>query len=41
VLKLCGSTKSDFFTHMGVPIEIAEDTPGLMVTADGVEVSLL
>jgi len=41
VLKLCGSNKSDFFTHMGVPIEIAEDTPGLMVAADGVEVSLL
>jgi hypothetical protein len=26
--------------HMGVPIEIAENTPGVMVAADGTEVAL-
>ncbi|MET3393554.1 hypothetical protein [Variovorax atrisoli] len=26
--------------HMGVPIEIAESTPGVMVAADGTEVAL-
>lgn len=26
--------------HMGVPIEVAESTPGMMVAADGTEVSL-
>ncbi|QRF63128.1 hypothetical protein INQ48_36640 (plasmid) [Variovorax paradoxus] len=41
VLKLCGSAKRDFLTHMGVPIEIVADTPGVMVAADGVEVTLL
>jgi len=26
--------------HMGVPVEIAEGTPGVMVNADGTEISL-
>jgi len=41
VLKLCGSTKEDFRTHMGVPIEVSDGTPGVMVAADGSEISLL
>ena len=41
VLKLCGSTKEDFRTHMGVPIEVSASTPGVIVAADGSEISLL
>lgn len=27
-------------THMGVPLEVADNTPGVMVAAEGTEVSL-
>ena len=32
---------TDTMIHMGVPIELAEGTPGVMVAADGAEVALL
>jgi hypothetical protein len=35
-----GGPKTDCSVHMGVPIEISEGTPGVMVAADGAEVSL-
>ena len=35
-----GGPNTDCSVHMGVPIEISEGTPGVMVTADGAEVSL-
>lgn len=35
-----GKTVSMPATHMDVPIEIAENTPGAMVAADGAEVAL-
>ena len=35
-----GGPNIDGRVHMGVPIEIAEGTPGVMVSADGTEVSL-
>ncbi|BEP34368.1 hypothetical protein GmRootV59_13420 [Variovorax sp. V59] len=35
-----GGPNSDCSVHMGVPIEISEGTPGVMVSADGTELSL-
>ncbi|MDQ0610960.1 hypothetical protein QFZ83_005131 [Variovorax sp. W1I1] len=35
-----GGPKSDVRVHMGVPVEISENTPGVMIAADGSEVSL-
>lgn len=35
-----GGPTVDGSVHMGVPIEISEGTPGVMVNADGTEVSL-
>ncbi|MGQ2993686.1 hypothetical protein [Variovorax sp. UC122_21] len=41
-LRVIGSfPPTDSMVHMGVPIELAEGTPGVMVAADGDEVSLL
>ncbi|HWT21684.1 MAG TPA: hypothetical protein VN280_22510 [Variovorax sp.] len=36
-----GGPNIDGSVHMGVPIEISEGTPGVMVAADGTEVSLV
>jgi hypothetical protein len=35
-----GGPNIDGRVHMGVPVEISEGTPGVMVSADGNEVSL-
>lgn len=35
-----GAHNVDSSVHMDVPVEIAEGTPGVMVAADGTEVSL-
>lgn len=35
-----GGPKADVHDHMGVPVEISENTPGVMIAADGSEVSL-
>jgi hypothetical protein len=35
------TTRIDPTNHMGVPIEISEGTPGVMIAADGTKVSLL
>jgi hypothetical protein len=35
-----GGAAADVTEHMGVPVEVAEGTPGVMVAADGAEVSL-
>ena len=35
-----GGPKSDVHEHMGVPVEISENTPGVMIAADGSKVSL-
>jgi len=35
-----GGLKSNVHEHMGVPVEISENTPGVMIAADGSEVSL-
>lgn len=36
-----GGPKINGNEHMGVPVEISEGTPGVMVNADGTEVSLI
>ena len=35
-----GGPNIDGSVHMGVPIELSENTPGVMVAADGSEVAL-
>lgn len=35
-----GGAKANINEHMGIPVEVAEGTPGVMVAADGSEVSL-
>lgn len=35
-----GGAKANISEHMGVPVEVAEGTPGVMVAADGTEVTL-
>ncbi|AVQ81631.1 hypothetical protein [Variovorax sp. PMC12] len=35
-----GGPKADVSEHMGVPVEVVEGSPGVMVAADGTEVSL-
>lgn len=35
-----GGAKANVAEHMGVPVEVAGNTPGVMVAADGTEVSL-
>ncbi|WP_256220288.1 MULTISPECIES: hypothetical protein [unclassified Variovorax] len=35
-----GGAAADVTEHMGVPVEVAEGTPGVMVAVDGAKVSL-
>jgi hypothetical protein len=41
LLKACASSRADFKVHLGVPIEVAEGSPGVMISVDGTEVPLL
>jgi hypothetical protein len=36
-----GGPNIDGFEHMGVRIEVSDSTPGVMIAADGTEVSLV
>lgn len=35
-----GGPKSNVHEHMGVPVEISESTPGVMIALDGTETTL-
>ena len=35
-----GGPKANVGEHLGVPVEVAEGTPGVMAAADGTEVTL-
>jgi len=35
-----GGAKANVADHMGVPVEVADNTPGVMIAADGSELSL-